>query len=206
MLNVALFDDPVMRSGLIALACVRITYFSLLFVLAQYLQSGRHESAFVSGLALAIWATGYGVAAPIYARASVPAARWFAPAGCAAMAAAFAALALAASARIDTPAVVMVALACGGFGFGCVSTSSMSLLTRSVAREHASDLSGVLSTMVPLTTVLGVALFGTLYFALAANPSSAFAIVCVAFAVTATAGAISSGLALRGGLSRVTAA
>jgi MFS family permease len=185
---------------------VRITYFSLLFVLAQYLQSGRHESAFVSGLALAIWATGYGVAAPIYARASVPAARWFAPAGCAAMAAAFAALALAASARIDTPAVVMVALACGGFGFGCVSTSSMSLLTRSVAREHASDLSGVLSTMVPLTTVLGVALFGTLYFALAANPSSAFAIVCVAFAVTATAGAISSGLALRGGLSRVTAA
>jgi MFS family permease len=197
VLALALFDDPPVRLGLLALACVRATYFSLLFVLAQYLQTRRHESAFLSGVSLAIWAMGYGCAAPLYPRASAALARWFAPLGCAVMTAAYALLALLASAGNDTPALVMVLLGCGGIGFGCVSTASMSLLTRSVAREHAADLSGVLSMMVPLMTVVGVGTFGTLYLTLASAPAHAFAIVCCTFAATAAMGGVAARLALR---------
>ncbi len=189
VLQLAIFDDPLVRSGLIALACARTTYFALLFVVAQYLQTGRHASAWLSGSALAVWAIGYGCAGPLSSRVATRVARWFAPLGCTLMASAFACIAVATANAPGDVALLIALLGCGGVGFGCVSTASVSLVTRFVAAEHAADLSGILATMVPLTTVAGVATFGTLYLVLSHHPGNAFAIVCAAFAATATLGA-----------------
>ncbi len=202
VLQLALFDDAAMRWGLIALACVRTTYFALLFVVAQYLQAGRSQSALLSGLALAVWAIGYGCAGPMYARVPARIARVFAPIGCALMAIGFACIGRATASGTGGTLLLIALLGCGGIGFGCVSTASVATLTRSVRPEHGADLSGVLSTMVPLTTALGVATFGTLYLALARAPVTAFAIVCATFALTAALGGVSASAALRVSLPR----
>ncbi len=202
VLQLALFDDLPIRWGLIALACARVTYFSLLFVIAQYLQTGRHASALVSGGALAVWAVGYGCAGPLYPRAPVALARRFAQLGCAAMASAFACIALTTTSGTGGAPMLIALLGCGGIGFGCVSTASIAALTRTVTPVHAADLSGILATMVPLTTVLGVATFGTLYLMLASAPLIAFAIVCMAFSVTALIGAAAATRAERMALLR----
>jgi len=58
----------------------------------------------------------------------------------------------------------------------------------------AADISGLYNTNSQLAAVLGVACFGTLYLGLAADGQRAFAIVCVAFAMTALLAAAAAGL------------
>jgi hypothetical protein len=67
----------------------------------------------------------------------------------------------------------------------------MQRLTARVTAERAPDLSGVLSTMVPLAAVVGVATFGTLYLDVtqAAGASAGFTATCAAFGVTAAVAA-----------------
>jgi MFS family permease len=60
LLALALFADEARAWDLVALLLARLTYFSLLFVLALYLQDGLHASALVSGASLAIWALATG--------------------------------------------------------------------------------------------------------------------------------------------------
>jgi MFS family permease len=199
LLNLALFHEPAVVSGLIAQMFARVTYFSLLFVLAIYVQTGLGQSALTSGLSLLSWVAAYGIGGPVYPRLPQRIASLCGPLGVLVMAAAFAGTAIATAFHTGTGPLLVVLLGCGGFGFGMFQTATTSQLTSAVAKERAPDLSGVLATMTPLAAVIGIATFGSAYLALA-SPGGigaamrAFAIVNVAFAVSAT---IAAALAMR---------
>ena len=197
LLNLPLFHDPMVVSGLSAQMFGRITYFGLLFVLALYVQIGLGQSALVSGLSLIGWVLAYGFAGPIYPRLSRRMALLCGPLGGVVMAAAFASSALLAALHIGVGPLFVFVLACGGFGWGMFSTAMTAQLSSIVAPEHAPDLSGVLATMQPLSAVIGIALFGSLYLELnssagAINAMHAFAIVNATFAIAAVAAAVLS--------------
>jgi MFS family permease len=190
LLNMPLFHNPMVVSGLVAQQFARITYFALLFVLALYVQIGLGESALVSGLSLMGWAIAFGLAGPVYPR--LP--RRILPVsgllGGLVMALAFAGTAIIAALHIGIGPLFIMLLACGGFGWGTFSTAMTAQLSAIVAPEHVPDLSGVLATAPPLAAVVGIAIFGSLYLTLTAaggavNAMHAFAIVNGAFAATA---------------------
>jgi hypothetical protein len=56
LLNTGIFRRPAISLGTIGLGSSYATYFALLFILAQYLQTGLHHSALFSGLILVPWA------------------------------------------------------------------------------------------------------------------------------------------------------
>jgi MFS family permease len=204
LLNLALFRIPGVPSGLLAQMCGRIAYFTLLFVLALYVQTGLGESALTSGLTLICWVVAYGFAGPVYPRLPKNIARLCAPIGGAVTALAFAATAIATALHAGTGLLLTVLLGGGGFGFGLLQTAMTAQLTSVVPKERAPDLSGVLATTAPLCTVIGIATYGSAYIALAAPGGAqaamtAFAIVNAAFAVTAVAaGAFALRAVLRG--------
>jgi MFS family permease len=197
LLNLPLFHDPMVVSGLTAQLFGRITYFGLLFVVALYVQVGLGQSALVSGLSLVGWVLAYGVAGPVYPRLSPRMRLACGPLGGLAMASAYAGSALLATFHVGIGPLLVVVLACGGFGWGLFSTAMTAQLSSIVAPEHAPDLSGVLATMQPLSAVIGVAIFGSEYLTLSAgggdaNAMQSFAIVSATFAVAALAAALLS--------------
>lgn len=202
-----LFASSPVVMGIAALACSRLTYFSLLFVVALFLQNGLGESALHSGLSLVAWVGAYGIAGPLLPRLPQRLASTSAWAGCLLMAAAFAGLAFV-TLHGDGAGIAFVAfLGIGGFAFGIASTTLVARLTGVVERAHASDLSGVLSTLGPAATVIGVATYGSVYLALTQGATRtaapfAFAVVCAAFAVTNVVGALAAASSVRGGARR----
>jgi MFS family permease len=202
LLDFRLFREPAVVPVLVAQLFARMTYFSLLFVLALYVQTGLGKSALTSGLSLLSWVAAYGIAGPVYPRLPARVAALCGPSGAAIMAAAFAGTALATAFHTGTGPLLIAFLGCGGFGFGMMQTALTSHLTATVAKERAPDLSGVLSTMTPLSAVLGIATFGSAYLALAAPGGAdaathAFTIVNAAFAVSAALAAAFAIRALR---------
>jgi len=197
LLNLPLFHDPMVVSGLGAQMFGRITYFGILFALALYVQVGLGESALVSGVSLIGWVLAYGLAGPVYPRLSRRLTLLCGPLGGLVMASAFAGTAVIAALHIGIGALFVVVLACGGFGWGLFSTAMTAQLSAIVAPEHAPDLSGVLATMQPLSAVIGVAIFGSEYLTLSAaggaiNAMNAFAILNATFVVAALAAALLS--------------
>jgi MFS family permease len=196
LLNLALFRVPGVVPGITAQICSRITYFTLLFVLALYVQVGLGASALTSSLTLICWVVAYGFAGPVYPRLPARIAVWCAPFGSAIMSAAFVGTALASGLHAGT-AVLAVILGVGGLGFGLLQTAMTSQLTSTVPKERAPDLSGVLATSSPLCAVIGIATFGSAYIALAApgGPEAAtraFTIVNAGLALLTGCGVIAS--------------
>jgi MFS family permease len=202
LIDLRLFFVPGASAGLAAMALTRIVWFSLIFVMALYLQSGLHESAFQSGLALLAWLIAYGVSGllyPLFPR------RWeglVAAAGCLVVAAAFAGLATAPGAGMEFFALLGVA----GFAFGLLSTTLVNRLTATVSQELSANLSGLLGTMVPLTAAVGVATFGSVYLAQAGDTVDGavrtFAYLCAMFGVVFVLAAAASAMTMRTANSR----
>lgn len=195
LLNLELFRIPGVLAGLVAQMCGRVAYFTLLFVLALYVQTGLGESALTSGLTLICWVVAYGFAGPVYPRLPHRIALLSAPIGAVITAASFAATSLATALHAGTGVLLTALLGAGGFGFGLLQTAMTSQLTSSIPKERAPDLSGVLATTAPLCAVIGIATYGSAYIVLAAPGGTgaamhAFAIVNAALAVTATAAAV----------------
>ena len=65
-------------------------------------------------------------------------------------------------------------------------------LTAAVPPDEAADLSGLVNTSAQVAAVAGVAAYGTVYFAIAARPAHAFAVVTAALAASGFAGAACS--------------
>ena len=195
LLNLALFREPTVVPVLVAQVFARATYFSLLFVLALYVQTGLGQSALSSGLTLLSWVAAYGIAGFAYPRLPRRAAAWSGPLGAVVMAVAFAGTAIVTSFHAGTGPLLIAFLGCGGFGFGVLATAATSQLTTAVAKERAPDLSGVLATLTPISAIVGIATFGSAYLALASAggidaPTRAFAMVNAAYAVSAAIAAV----------------
>lgn len=192
-----LFASRSVVLGIVALTCSRLTYFSLLFVIALYLQIGLGESALAAGLSVVAWVSAYGLAGPLLPRLPKRIASNGIWVGCVLMAAAFAGMAFATLHGAGGGVALIALLGFGGFAWGITSTTQTGYLTSTVERTYAPDLSGVLSTLAPFLTVIGIATYGSAYLAMTldatgGNPANAFAIVCVAFAVTNVVGALAA--------------
>lgn len=196
-----LIDPGLFASGrivwnLVARICTLLTYFSLLFVVALYLQDGLRQSALVSGFVVVAWVAAYSVAGVVFARLPAALAAHAGPAGCLLMAAVYAAVSgwTGVGGRLD--AVLVALLMLGGFAWGICSTALVSGLMAAAGPAHTAAMSGLLATFVPLGAAIGIATFGGLYLTLAAPGAAAaphaFAVVFAAFAISAAIGTLAA--------------
>jgi hypothetical protein len=167
-------------------------------VMALYLQAGLHESALESGLSLMTWVVAYGVSGMLYSLVPARFVNIVPAAGCVVIAAAFGGLAT----LHDAGVAFVTILGFAGLAFGLLSTALVNRLTENAPEELSANLSGVLSTTVPLTATIGVAIFGSIYFmqTAAGGPDAAnrsFAYVCVLFGVAFVLAAAASQAAMR---------
>jgi predicted MFS family arabinose efflux permease len=202
LVDLQLLARPAIAWGLAAQAVATATYFAVLFTLALYLQEGLGKSAAYSGLALVSWVAAFGVPGPVLGRAAARLRSLAAPAGPVILAAGFAGLAASLRAGDTNGALLMALLGVAGLGLGTGFTGVLSHLTGSVGEEHAADISGLFGTITRASGLIGTAVFGTVYLALARDPGReqaihAFAVVNLALAITALAAAALAGLAIR---------
>ena len=119
--------------------------------------------------------------APARARATV-----VPSAGCALLAAAYVAISAALFGGRHGDALELAVLAAGGLGLGIQFSALIAHLSNAVPPRYAPDISGVSTTLIQIGGTVGVAAFGTLYLALAADGAThAFAMVTAALAVAA---------------------
>jgi hypothetical protein len=90
-----------------------------------------------------------------------------------------------------------------GLGFGYAYSPILTVVLRHVAPVHAPDASGLLTTMVQLGQVVGVATFGTLFLSLVdeaeVHPTAdAIAATSVALAITVGAASLLGVVLARG--------
>jgi len=193
VINLRLLARPAVAWELTANFARTGTYFAMLFVLAQYLQQGLGRSATYSGLVLVSWVAAFGVAAPVTRRLPARAAPFGGVLGSLILAAAFTAI----SAAPGPGPFLVVALGAGGFGLGMAFSSLLGRLTAAVPPDEAADLSGLVNTSAQVAAVAGVAVYGTVWFALAARPGDAFGVVTAALAASGCAAAACSFLSSR---------
>jgi hypothetical protein len=85
--------------------------------------------------------------------------------------------------------LLFVLLGVGGLGLGISANTLIGAVTSSLSPEYAADLSGVVATNAQLSGALGVAVAGSTYTALAADPGRALSVVLSGFVVLALVGA-----------------
>jgi MFS family permease len=204
LLRLGLFRRSAISWGLAAQALATVTYAALLFVLAIYLQDGLGKSPLYSGLAVLSWVIGFGVSGPTLRWVPERFSARVSPFGFTLLGAVF--LAIAVEGRFSVPQgmPLVVLLGFGGLGMGVGFSSLIGHLTAAVTPDTASDLSGVVSTNSELASVLGVAVFGTLYLALAQGHDAtiavdAFALVAAALGGAALLAAVAAARSVRGG-------
>jgi MFS family permease len=197
LINLELLVRSTITWGLTSLALGTSTYFALLFVLALYLQQGLGKSPTESGLALVPWVAAFGIAGPVLGRASARVKSWAAPVGSLIMGAGFAGIAASLLAGHGDGAGLLILLGVGGLGYGTSFSGILGHLTGVVPRRYAPDLSGVFNTTSRVGGVVGVAVFGTAYFAVtpAPGPQAAIHGFAIIVAALAAASAVAAGLA-----------
>jgi Major Facilitator Superfamily len=199
LINLSILTRPVWRA-LLSNAAASSTYFSMLFVLALYLQLGLGHSALFSGLALVSWVAAFGAAGPVLRRFPSGLVPYLVPAGHLLLASAYALLALAGR---PSDVMLVATLGLGGLGLGCGFSATLAHLSAAVPPRFAADLSGLVTTTAQVSALAGVATFGTAYLAVvggragASAATHAFAITNGALAATALVAAGLGYLAVR---------
>ncbi|WP_046085073.1 MFS transporter [Streptomyces antioxidans] len=197
--------EPTVRWSLVAHGITTMTYFALLFVLANYLQDGVGRGPAYAGLAMVSWVSAFGLAGPLLVRvperhkAAMPAL------GCLILATSYTALwTYLATAHHAGPAL-FVLLGIGGFGLGISSNALIAQMTFALPDRYAADLSGVISTNAQLWGALGVAALGGGYLSLAdGGLESAVHAMEAVLATSAVLSVLSAVAAWQGRLTRAT--
>lgn len=189
LLNLELLRRPAVFWGLWPQAIAVSTYYALLFTLALYLQRGLGQSALLSGLTLVPWVAAFGLPGRLLARIPRRRRTMVAPVGCLILTAAYLAISMSVATGFD-PVPLIMFLTVGGLGLGMNFSAILEHLVEAAGRDHAADISGVFTTSLQIAGAIGVAAFGTLYFALApssgpAHAGHAFAVTTAVFALTA---------------------
>lgn len=181
-------SNPSVRAGLLAHGCTSGSYFALLFVLALYLQGGLHKGPAYSGFAMVVWVAAFGLAGPVLPRLR-RGARWMPVLGCLVLAAGYVSVLIYLVLGGTTGPLLFALLGVGGLGLGISANTLIGAVTSSMSAEYAADLSGVVATNAQLSGALGVALAGSTYAALAADPGRALSVVLAGFVVLTLIGA-----------------
>jgi MFS family permease len=190
LINLHVVTRPPITWGLAAYAAANLTYFSLLFTLALFLQQGLGESPLYSGLALLSWAAAFGVGGPVVPRLPSRATPFIAPFGFGMLALSYIAISAAMFTGYYGTVLIFLLLGFGGLGIGIAFTANIRHLTAVASPRYAPDMSGLITTVSQIAGVTGIATFGTAYFSLVPDPSPhsamhGFAIVSAGFAIMA---------------------
>jgi MFS family permease len=173
--NVTVLARPPAAWALLTLVMTTGSYYTLLFTLSQYLQTGLGDSALVSGLILVPWVAAFGLAGQVARRLPPRTAPMVPAAGCLLLAVAYLAISAALFAGQHGNLLLTVLLGTGGLGLGLQFSTLISHLTTTVPGDYAPDISGVATTAMQIGGALSVAAIGTLYLSLAARPGAGHA-------------------------------
>ncbi|WP_232444740.1 MFS transporter [Burkholderia ubonensis] len=178
------------RPGLAVVSIGFIGYGGWLFACALYLQTGLGFSPKISGFVFAAYAFGFGISNVSWSKLPARLLRFTPAVALIAMAAANLAFGMTARHAGWVAAVMVPLLFCAGASHGLTFGTTVNQMTQRTAPQHAPALSGLVTTSVQLSIVIGVAALGAIYLAVAApgaHVASARAIADVTFAIGALA-------------------
>jgi MFS family permease len=161
---------PGMPAALVAIVLALAAYGGFLFTFTQHLQGGLRDTPLQAGLTFVPLAAGFAISSLNWRR--LPA-RWHSlviPAGCLIAAAGYLVVGLSVADGGTGGFVLPIALFTGGFGQGMAASPILTVALSKVAPQDAPDASGVLTTIIQLGLVLGVATFGSVFLTEAAVP------------------------------------
>src|SRR6266567_3343187 len=170
LLNLRVLSSPGLGAGLTALGAAMIGYGGFLFTFALHLQLGLGDSALRAGLTFAPGAAAFGAAGYWWRRLPSRVHHTLAPIGLAGGVLAYLGLALALRAGGRGGPWLFLLLVVYGAAFGAAFSPLVTQALVRVPRSEAADASGLLTTTIQLSQVIGVAVFGSLFLTLAANP------------------------------------
>jgi MFS family permease len=195
--NLAILTIGPVGWGLVAIAVSHTTYVAIMFTLPLHIQDGLGLGALWSGSIFAAWAATFGIAG-VYWR-KIPARAWHvaSPLGYGLLAVSYVGIAVAVSLGQSDSVILVLLLGAGGLGLGLGFLPLVATFTNSVSRDLAADLSGVLTTVLQLFGVVGIATFGTAYLGLLAAPAPnptihAYTVITLSFAVAAAAATVAA--------------
>lgn len=161
---------PGVIPGIVAVFFGMAGYGGFLFAFAQHLQAGLGDTPLRAGLTFAPAALGFAIASlnwrrlpPAWFRASIPA-------GFAVAAVGYAVVAGDLGGGSAGGLALPVLLFTVGVGMGLAFSPTLAVALAGVAPGDAADASGLLTTVIQLGIVVGVASFGGIYLSLATAP------------------------------------
>ena len=163
---------PGMPAALIAIVLALAAYGGFLFTFTQHLQGGLRDTALQAGLTFVPLAAGFALSSLNWRR--LPA-RWHQlviPAGCVIAAIGYLLIGITVANGGTGGLVLPLALFTGGFGQGMAASPILTVALSKVAPEDAPEASGVLTTIIQLGLVIGVATFGSVFLTEAVLPGS----------------------------------
>jgi MFS family permease len=170
LLDLRVLRAPGLVAGLAALTAAMIGYGGFLFTLALHLQLGLGDSALRAGLTFAPGAAAFGATGYFWRRLPGRVHHALTPAGFGVAALAYLGLAATLQAGSGGGPWLPVLLVLYGTGFGAAFSPLVTQALVHVPPAEAADASGLLTTTMQLSQVLGVAVFGSLFLSLAAHP------------------------------------
>jgi MFS family permease len=172
LLNLRVFAAPGLAAGLAALAAAMVGYGGFLFSFALHLQTGLGDSALRAGLTFAPGAAAFGAMGYWWRRLPSRVHHALTPAGLVLGTLAYLGLALDLHAGSRGGPWLFVLLVVYGAAFGAAFSPLITQALVHVPRSEAADASGLLTTTIQLSQVIGVAVFGSLFLSLAAHPGA----------------------------------
>jgi len=163
---------PGMPAALIAIVLALAAYGGFLFTFTQHLQGGLGDTALQAGLTFVPLAAGFALSSLNWRR--LPA-RWHQlviPAGCVIAAIGYLLVGITVASGGTGGLLLPLALFIGGFGQGMAASPILTIALSKVAPQDAPDASGVLTTVIQLGLVIGVATFGTIFLTEAVVPGA----------------------------------
>jgi MFS family permease len=182
LIDPALFATPGVRRGLLGLLLLGMPFTGILYCVASNLQVEQHASATAAGLALLPLSVGFGLAST--AASLVPLRRQHLPLLVGAVVIGVALLVLGILGLEgrwpETTGPVLVGVA--GVGFGMVFTPLLGLTIAHVRPDHIPDVSGMTTTTLQFSFVLGVAVLGGVYHSTGQLTTVLVVMAAIAFA------------------------
>ena len=161
---------PGMPAALVAIVLALAAYGGFLFTFTQHLQGGLHDSALQAGLTFVPLAIGFALSSLNWRRLPARFHQLVIPAGCVIAACGYLVTGLSVADGGTGGLVLPVALFVAGFGQGMAASPILTVALSKVVPQDAPDASGVLTTVIQLGLVLGVATFGSFFLTQAAVP------------------------------------
>lgn len=193
LLNLDVLRSGGLMAGITTLACALVAVGGFMFSFTLHLQTGLGESALHAGLTWLPFATTFGLVGYFWRSLPTRLHHLVVPTGLALCTLGYAGIGLSV---VTAGPLLWPALVLAGAGMGL---SASPLVTQSLVHvplTRAADASGILTTTIQLSQVVGVTVFGTLYLSLHPDAHSV-ATTILALAVVTAIGVVAGGFLAR---------